>query len=325
MLEYMPYMMNIFKKKLIQAPLAGYSCAPFREMATFWGTPDFCCTEMLSAQHIFNESQQRKRYSYKSPREGLLCVQLAADSSEELVYAAQKSLNWGANLIDLNCGCPQPKIRKKCLGSRLLEDSERLHVLVSDLKKSVNIPVLVKIRVDHQSDDVYNQDVAQAIEAAGADAITVHGRHWTEDYDVPVSYKDIAQIKDIVKIPVIGNGDIHDTASAKKMFAETGCDAVMIGRASVGQPWIFEKIHQELQGNTYTLPTLTEIGDIFLTHVRGLIELEDEKIALLQSRKLGKYYARNHFDSAMFLQEINQINTYEELRCLVKNNFRHLK
>ena len=172
-----------------------------------------------------------------------------------------------------------------------------------------------------QSGDAYNKDVAQAIEAAGADAVTVHGRHWTEDYDVGVSYRDIAQIKDLLKIPVIGNGDVHDTASAKKMFSETGCDAIMISRTSVGQPWIFEKIYQELQGNMYFPPSLMEIGDIFLEHVEGLIALEDEKVALLQSRNLAKYYARNHFDSKVFLEKINQIHTYDELNKLVKNYF----
>ncbi len=315
-------MINILKKRLIQGPLAGYSCAPFRALATHWGKPDFCYSEMLSAQHIFSGAQQRKRYSYKSPNEGTLCVQLASDLPEELSYAAQKAVNeWGANLIDLNCGCPQPKIRKKYLGSRLLEDSKRLYDLVHTLKKSVSVPILVKIRVDNHSDDGYNKEVAQAIESAGADAITVHGRHWTEDYDIPVSYKDIAQIKDLVKIPVVGNGDIKDTASAKRMLFETGCDAVMISRASVGQPWLFEQIYQELQGNDYMLPSLSEIGDIFLEHVQGLIELEGEKMAILQSRKLGKYYARNHFDSTLFLQKINQVNSYESLSLLVKQYF----
>ena len=234
----------LFNKKLIQAPLAGYSCAPFRVLAEQWGKPDFCYTEMLSAAHIFSGAKQRERYRYKSPDEGKLCAQLAGDEPHILAYAAQQAVSWGADFIDLNCGCPQPKIRKKNFGSKLLANSEHLYHLVSALKAAVNVPVLVKIRVDADSGDRYNQEVAQAIEAAGANALTVHGRHWTHDYDIPVNYREIATIKDSVKIPVIGNGDIVDTASAKKMFAETGCDAVMIARASVGQPWLFEQIHQ---------------------------------------------------------------------------------
>lgn len=312
-----------FTTKLIQAPLAGYSCAPFRVLAHRYGRPDFCCTEMLSAHHIYSGAQQRKRYIYQSPDEGLLCVQLAGDEPEVLAYAAQKAVSWGADFIDLNCGCPQPKIRKKNFGSRLLADSQRLYELVSAIKKAVSVPVLVKIRIDAQSGDHYNQEVAQAIESAGANALTVHGRHWTHDYDIPVNYHEIAVIKDSVNIPVIGNGDIVDTASAQKMFAETGCDAVMIARASVGQPWLFEQIHQELQGNSFTPPNLTEIGEIFLEHVRGLIELENERSALLQSRALGKYYARNHFDRSIFLQEMGQVTTYAALTQIVKRYFNY--
>ncbi len=314
--------MLTFKRKLIQAPLAGYSCAPFRVLAEQWGKPDFCCTEMLSAHHIFSGARQKQRYRFKSPDEGKLCVQLAGDEAHILAYAAQQAVSWGADYIDLNCGCPQPKIRKKNFGSRLLSNSEHLYALVSALKTAVDVPVLVKIRVDAVSGDRYNHDVAQAIESAGADALTVHGRHWTHDYDIPVSYHDIAVIKESVKIPVIGNGDITDTASAQKMFSETGCDAVMIARASVGQPWLFEQIHQELQGNAFIPPTLTEIGEIFLSHVRGLIELENEKSALLQSRSLGKYYARNYFDRIAFLQAMSQVKTYLDLTLLVEQSFR---
>lgn len=314
--------MLTFSKKLIQAPLAGYSCAPFRVLAERWGKPDFCCSEMLSAHHIFSGAQQRKRYQYKSPEEGKLCVQLAGDEAHILAYAAQQAVNWGADFIDLNCGCPQPKIRKKNFGSRLLANSEHLYHLVTALKAAVNVPVFVKIRVDAGSGDRFNQDVALAIEAAGANALTVHGRHWSHDYDIPVSYRDIAVIKDTVKIPVIGNGDIMDSASAKKMFAETGCDAVMIARAGVGQPWLFEQIHQELLGNVFVPPSLAEIGEIFLAHIRGLIELENEKSAVLQSRSLGKYYARNYFDRVAFLQAIGQIKTYRDLAHLVEMSFR---
>lgn len=312
--------MQIFNKKLIQAPLAGYSCAPFRLLAEQWGKPDYCYTEMLSANAIASGNCHRKRYHYKSPMEGKLCAQLAGEKPEILAYAAQKAVSWGADFIDLNCGCPQPKIRKKSLGSSLLANSEHLYQLVTALKAAVSVPVFVKIRVDSSSGDHYNTDVAKAIEAAGADVLTVHGRHWTQDYDVAVSYQDIAFIKSIVKIPVIGNGDVYDTASAKKMFSETNCDAIMIARASVGQPWIFEQIHQELQGNIFTPPTLQEIAEIFLAHVKGLMELESEKTAVLQSRKFVKYYFRRHLNYAEFFPKISQINTYNELVTLIKND-----
>ena len=310
-----------FPRKLIQAPLAAYSCAPFRRLAHLWGKPDFCCTEMLSAKHMYSRGIQRKRYSYKDPEEGLLCVQLSGNTPEVLAYAVEQMAKQGADLFDLNCGCPQPKIRKKNCGSQLLSDSKKLYSLIHAMKSVADVPVLVKIRVDSKSGDSFNQDVAKAIEDAGADAVTVHGRHWSEQYDVGVSYNDIAQVKQAISIPVIGNGDVVDTASAKKMFDETNCDAVMIARASVGQPWLFEKIYQELQGNVFKEPSLKDIGEIFLEHVEGLIELEGEKIALLQARSLGKYYVREHFNHHRFMDVLNNIDRFIDLEAAVKHQF----
>jgi tRNA-dihydrouridine synthase B len=301
-----------FTKKLIQAPLAGFSCAPFRKLAHQWGQPDFCCSEMLSAKHIASGSIQRKRYYYKDPAEGPLCIQLAANDPNDLAIALDAVLQWGPDMIDLNCGCPQPKIRKKRYGSQLLADSAKLGQLIKTMKSLTPIPVLVKIRVDNRSGDDYNQSVAAAVQEAGADAITVHGRHWTEDYDVPVSYRDIAAIKQAVSLPVIGNGDVFDTASARRMFEETGCDALMIGRASVGQPWIFDQIACELENKSYATPDLDEIGRIFLAHVQGLMGLEGEKIALLQSRKLLKYYTRDLVD----IHSINHAESFGSFSML---------
>ncbi len=311
----------MFTKKLIQAPLAGYSCAPFRVLAHRWGGPDFCCTEMLSSLNICASLDQEKRYRYKSPEEGRLCAQLAGDNPEVLAIAAQRVVEWGADFVDLNCGCPQPKIRKKNFGSRLLENSTHLYKVVSAMRQAIHVPLFVKIRVDSDSGDHYNQEVAMAIEEAGADVLTVHGRHWSQDYDTPVIYHDIAIIKDTIKIPVIGNGDVEDAISAKKMFAETGCDAIMIARASVGQPWIFEKIYQELQGMVYSSPDLQTIGDIFLEHVRGLIDLEGESNAILQARKLGKYYARSHIQSPEYFKQITAVSQYQEFEFIVKKFF----
>jgi tRNA-dihydrouridine synthase B len=310
----------IFKRKLIQAPLAGYSCAPFRELAWRYGKPDFCCSEMLSAKHIYSGAKQKKRYTYKSPKEGPLCIQLAGNQIDELACAAEKAASWGAQYLDLNCGCPQPKIRKKGIGSKLLADSAHLKKLITAMREHSGLPVFVKIRVDGDSGEQFNQAIAQAVEEAGATALTVHGRHWTERYDQAVRYDEIAAIKQAVSIPVIGNGDIEDTASAKRMLEQTGVDALMIARASVGQPWLFEQIHQELHGNTFTPPSLTERGKLFLEHVQGLIELDTELPAVLQARKLGKYYARQQTTPELIAQ-LNTANQFIDLIDIVENHF----
>ncbi|MDF1796414.1 MAG: tRNA-dihydrouridine synthase [Coxiellaceae bacterium] len=308
------------QSSLIQAPLAGYSCAPMRVLAEQWGQPGFCCTEMLSAKHIYSGAKQKPRYQYKAPNEGLLCVQLSGSDAEHVVPAIATVTQWGADLIDLNCGCPMPKIRKKTCGSQLLQQPEQLHQLVKAMKQASNVPVMIKIRVDGRSGDQFNAEVAQAIEQGGADVMAVHGRHWTERYDVECSMDDIAEIKAQVSIPVIGNGDVKDAASAKRLLDHTRCDGVMIARAAVGQPWLFAQIKAELNGESFAVPTLVERGQMLLQHVRGLVELETEKPALLQSRKLAKYYARGDVPAEQ-LQLFFTVSRYDELHALVNQYF----
>ncbi|MDF1760886.1 MAG: tRNA-dihydrouridine synthase [Coxiellaceae bacterium] len=308
------------QSSFIQAPLAGYSCAPMRVLAEQWGQPGFCCTEMLSAKHIYSGAQQKKRYQYKDPREGLLCIQLSGSDEEHLLPSIETVTEWGADLIDLNCGCPMPKIRKKICGSQLLQQPERLYRLVTAMKQASDVPVMIKIRVDGRSGDQFNHEVANAIEQGGADAIAVHGRHWTERYDVDASLDDIADIKAQVSIPVIGNGDVEDTASAKRLMDHTQCDAVMIARAAVGQPWLFAQIKAELKGETFVVPTLAQRGQMLLQHVQGLVDLETEKPALLQSRKLAKYYARGDLPAEQ-LTSFFTVCRYDELSALVLKHF----
>ncbi len=304
------------QSSLIQAPLAGYSCAPMRVLAQQWGQPGFCCTEMISAKAIYSCSKQKKRYQYKDPREGLLCAQLSASEPEHLQTAIHAVTAWGADLIDLNCGCPMPKIRKKTCGSQLLQHPEKLYQLVTTMKQTSSVPVMIKIRVDARSGDRFNREVADAVEKGGADVICVHGRHWTERYDVECSLDDIAEIKSFVSIPVIGNGDVCDTASAKKIIDHTQCDGVMIARAAMGQPWLFAQIKAELAGESFQVPTLAERGQMLLQHVQGLMGVEDEKPALLQSRKIAKYYARESLSKEQ-LAPFFQVQTFKQLSELV--------
>lgn len=309
-----------FDSNLIQAPLAGYSCEPMRLLAQQWGKPAYCCTEMLSAQHIYSGARQKKRYTYKSPDEGTLCVQLSGHQVDHLQHAVEAVVGWGADLVDLNCGCPMPKIRKKSCGSQLLADAKQLRFLVSAMKNVAAVPVTVKIRVDANSGDHYNRDIADAVEQAGADALVVHGRHWSECYDIACHVEDIAQIKQQVSIPVIANGDVACVQSARHLLEQTQADGLMIARAAVGQPWLFEQIRQGLQGKVFEVPDLKTIGGLYQQHVAGLIELEGEKPALLQSRKLAKYYARGRLSDVQ-LQDFFRLSTWAELTAAVEQHF----
>lgn len=308
------------KTQLIQAPLAGYSCAPFRILAHQWGQPDFCCTEMISVKTLLFNKKPQTRFTHKDPREGKLCYQLSSTVPDELSEAVKRVEQLGADAIDLNCGCPMQKIRSKGAGSKLLDDQKKLFGLITAMRQATTLPVSIKIRIDPHNHQ-YNQQIAKTAEDAGADFIIVHGRHWKERYDTPCRLDVIANICHAVNIPVIGNGDVHDTQSYQQMINTTGCHGVMIARASVGKPWLFAQIRAELAGKTFTPPTIKQIGEMFVQHVKYLMEIEPEKVAVLQSRKLGKYYAKGVLESSSFVQKINQIKTFSELETISKQHF----
>lgn len=305
---------------LIQGPLAGVSCAPFRVLAEAWGQPAFCVTEMLSAHHLVHASKVARRFSFKDPREGEVCFQLSGTDPNDLARAIEQVIEWGANSIDLNCGCPVAKIRKKGAGSKLLEDPHRLAILVKAMKAVSRVPISIKIRVDDEMAR-YSVEAARVAQEAGADRITVHGRHWADSYDTPCRQDQIAEIVAALTIPVIANGDAKDAESVKRLFEHTGCAGVMISRAGVGQPWIFAKIRAELAGEIYVPPSLATISDLFLQHVRGLIDLEGEPIAVLQSRKLIKYYARTLANRSVLLEQVNRVKDYARLESLTHEYF----
>lgn len=306
-----------FDNHLIQGPLAGYSCAPFRVIAHRYGKPAYSCTEMISAKHLTASAQSRKRYLWKDPEEGFCCYQISGNSPDEVQQATSIVADAGADVIDLNCGCPVPKMRKKGVGSALLAKPELLYQCVQAMRAATALPITVKIRVDAASGDQYNQDVVTAIESAGANAIIVHGRHHTHGYETPCSHREIARVVEMVSIPVIGNGDVEDLSSLETMLQETGCSGVMVSRASVGQPWLF----RQLLDPTYKAPTRQKIGQILMEHVQGLVDLEGEKIGILQTRKLGKYYARALDDRTKFVEVLQSIHTLKELQTLVQNDF----
>lgn len=309
-----------FPSNLIQAPLAGISCAPFRELLWQFGGLAYTSTEMISAKTLLGRSP--KRYVYKNLSEGPLCFQLSGNNPMELQKAASIAVNHGANLIDLNCGCPVDKIRKKGCGSKLLGDGPRLFEIIRAIKASVDVPLSIKIRVDGDSGDRFNTDIVKIINDAGADFIVVHGRHWTEHYETAVRLDEIARIVEASNIPVIGNGDVKDYHSLTQMFKVTGCHGAMIGRASVGRPWLFKMLSFEDRGEPYAIPTKKDIGTLFLKHITGLIKLENETLAVLQARSLSKYYARAAGLCPSVYLQFNSISRFDELKSLVDLLFR---
>lgn len=311
-----------FPVNLIQGPLAGVSAAPFRRLTWRYSKPAFICTEMISCKTILHQSEASlQRFIKIDPEEGPVCFQLSANEPDELAEATKRMTAHGAQLIDLNCGCPVKKIRSKGAGSRLLVEPTKLYRLIRAMKDNTHLPVSIKIRVDGNSDEKLNADVAQVVADAGADFLVVHGRHWTEQYDVPCRYKDIQFFVERLKIPVIGNGDIACLTSLKKMFA-TGCAGVMISRAGVGQPWLIGDLIAQMKQEIFLKPSLPEVGLLFLEHVTHLIELlGDEKFAILAARKFAKYYGRQIENRNEFCAAVNQCENLMRLKIVCQQFF----
>lgn len=275
--------------RLIQGPLAGYSCAPFRELFYQFAPPAFCVSEMSSAMDILHKHDQHSRYIYRSPLEQRLAYQISGTDPLIMADAALLLQNQGADLIDINCGCPKAKIRKKGAGSALLEKPEQLITIIKTIRQNISIPLTVKIRIQGTQDDVV---LAQKIEAAGADALIVHGRRWIDDYDIPCDLQQIALVKKSISIPVIANGDIRTLADLHTAFELSQCDAFMIARGGSGRPWLYQEL---LEQRVIDLSFGEKIA-LFMTHLKGLALLEDEFKAVLQSKSLVRYYFRKQLD-----------------------------
>lgn len=313
---------HTFPTNLIQGPLAGVSCAPFRLLTHRYGKPAFSYTEMISCKTLIHQPKSSlKRFILKDPEEGLVCFQLSGDNPKEIAEAVKIVTEQGADLIDLNCGCPVNKIRRKGAGSSLLSDSKKLYDLIIAMKQNTHLPVSVKIRVDGNSQEKFNQTIATVINDSGADFLTVHGRHWSESYDTPCHYDQIQFFVETLSIPVIGNGDVSDFISLKKMLA-TGCAGAMIARAGVGQPWLIQQLSAEINQKQFKFPSSKDIGLIFLEHVERLVSLLDnEKFAILQARKFAKYYARRLENRVDFCSEINNCETLINLKLICEKYF----
>ena len=311
-----------FPINLIQGPLAGVSCAPFRTLTWRYSEPAFSYTEMISAKTLIHQpALSHRRFIEKDPNEGPVCFQLAGDNPLEIAEAVKRVNDHGADLIDLNCGCPVKKIRNKGAGSSLLTKPAKLYQLITAMKKNTKLPISIKIRVEGNSTDKFNREVVNVVRDAGTDFLTVHGRHWTEHYETACHYADIQFFVEELTIPVIGNGDVSCLKSLKKMF-NTGCAGVMIARAGVGQPWLIRKLVAEMQQTPFSKPNIAEIGEVFIEHVLKLSTLlQNEKFAIFQARKFAKYYARDLLNKIEFCEQINRCEQMKEFISVTRKFF----
>lgn len=291
--------------RLIQGPLAGFSCAPFRKLFYQFTPPAYCVTEMISAHDVIYKHPLNSRYLYRAGEEKILCYQIAGTEPEIMAQAAVRLENIGANLIDINCGCPKAKIRKKGAGSALLEEPKLLLQIVQAVEKAITIPLTIKIRIQGNISDL---ELAKALEQAGVSALIVHGRRWHDDYEIPSDLEQIAAIKRSINIPVIANGDIADSDSLQKTLLKTDCDAFMISRAGTGKPWLY----QALEDGKIPSVDLAKQYILFMQHLQDLALLESEYKAVLQSKSLIRYYFRKQLDATQ-LQVFYRLNHLAEV------------
>lgn len=296
-----------FENRLIQGPLAGYSCAPYRTMYRHGRLPAYAVSEMISSHDLIQKPlAQQKRYIARSPWEGKLAYQISGKHPDILAKAARLLEDeCQAELIDINMGCPKPKIRKRGAGSALIENPELVRNIVSTVRKQTHAALSIKIRIQNPDADV---QLAKIIEESGADALIVHGRRWSDDYDIASNTEAIARIKSQVGIPVIANGDIRDSQSLARILQETQADAFMLSRAGTGKP----RLYQWLLAGQETPVSLEVQTQWFLEHLEGLATLENSFKAVLQSKSLFKYYFRTYCDVKSYPQFYQQ-NSLNEI------------
>jgi nifR3 family TIM-barrel protein len=306
------------KNPVVLAPMAGVCNPAFRLIAKEFGA-GLVCAEMVSDKAILHGNERTHRMLFVDDREKPLSLQIFGGDRSSLVEAAKvvdKQTN--ADIIDINMGCPVPKITKCDAGARWLLDPNKIYEMVSSVVDAVDKPVTVKMRIGWDEEHVYAIENAQAVERAGGKAVAVHGRTRVQMYEGHANWDIIRQVKEAVKIPVIGNGDVNSPEAAKKMLDETGVDGVMIGRAALGNPWMLYRTIKYLEDGTLPPnPTPRDKVDICLLHLDRLIDIKGEKIAVQEMRKHAAWYLKGLRGAAPVREKINYITTRDGLMELL--------
>ena len=303
---------------LILAPMAGVTDLPFRLLCSRQGA-GMCCMEMVSAKAILYQNKNTESLLEIHPEEGMLSLQLFGSDPKILSEMAKKIEDRPFAVLDINMGCPVPKVVNNGEGSALMKNPQLVEQIVSAVVKAVDKPVTVKIRKGFDEAHVNAVEIAKIAEAAGAAAVAVHGRTREQYYAGTADWDIIAKVKEAVSIPVIGNGDVTDGASAAALLEQTGCDGVMVGRAARGNPWIFSQIAAWLEdGTILPRPDIEEVKQTILYHAQLQLATKGEYTAIREMRKHVSWYTSGYPNSARLRQLVNQTENYEELCALVE-------
>lgn len=299
--------------KAVLAPMAGVADRAFRELCVGYGA-SYVVSEMISSKGVSMGDRKSKQLSFISDIERPAAVQIFGSNPEIMAESIPMVMESKPEIIDINMGCPAPKIAGNGGGASLMKNPQLAEDIVSGVVKASPVPVTVKIRMGWDFDSINAVELAKRAENAGAAAITVHGRTKSQMYAPPVNREIIAEVKRAVSIPVIGNGDITDGFSAAKMLEETNCDLVMVGRGALGRPWVFSQINAYLEhGRILPEPPVAERMRVMVNHIKTICEYKGEYVGLREARKHAAWYTKGLHGAAEYRREIGSLSSIEQL------------
>lgn len=307
--------------KWILAPMAGVCDLPFRLLCHEAGAA-MTCMEMISAKAIYYRNKATEEMMAIDPAEGLVSLQLFGSDPDIMANMAAKIEDRPFAILDINMGCPVPKVVNNGEGSALMKDPALAGRIIKSVSSAISKPVTVKIRKGFDDDHVNAVELAKIAEDNGAAAVTVHGRTRQQYYSGKADRDIIRQVKEAVSIPVIGNGDVDSYESACSMIEETGCDAVMIGRAAQGNPWIFSELCARSEGRDWIRPSKEEVAAMILRHAKMLIECKGEYIGSREMRKHAAWYTKGYPGSSGFRGRLNEAESMDDLKRLMDDFLR---